>query len=92
MVHTGTVNKGPGLSPDLLCLSSAERSTVSPNLLISLSPRGATGRVTAGRQSGMKPRLSASSLQEVALTALVSGGSGMTSRIKEPECTREEGA
>lgn len=92
LVHTYTLNKGSGLSPDPLRLSSAERSTVSSNLLISFFPRGATGLVRAGLQSGMKLRLSAPSLQEVALTALVSGGSGVTLCIKEPEFTRDEGA
>lgn len=92
LVHTYTLNKGSGLSPDPLRLSSAERSTLSSNLLISSFPRGATGLVRAGLQSGVKPRLSAPSLQEVALTALVSGGSAVTLCIKEPECTRDEGA
>lgn len=80
------------MSPDLLRQSNAERSTVSSNLLSSFFPHGATGLVMAGLQSGMKLRLSASSLQEDALTALVSGGSGLTLCIKDPECTREEEA
>lgn len=92
LVHTPTVNKGPGLSPDLLRLSNAERGAVTSNLLISFFLRGATGLVTAGLQSGMKLRLSASSLQDEAPTTLVSGGPGVTLRIKDPECTREEGA
>lgn len=92
MVHTHTVNGGLGMSPDLLRQSNAERSTVSSNLLSSFFPHGATGLVMAGLQSGMKLRLSASSLQEDALTALVSGGSGLTLCIKDPECTREEEA
>lgn len=80
------------MSPDLLRMSNAERSTASSNLLSSFFPHGATGLVMAGLQSGMKLRLSASSLQEVALTELLSGGSGLTLCIKDPECTREEGA
>lgn len=77
---------------DLLRMSNAECSTASSNLLSSFFPHGATGLAMAGLQSGLKVRLSASSPQEVALTALVSGGSGLTLCIKDPECTREEGA